>query len=85
MAKSYQIRPSELVSELFDISGTERFLVDELALTDSVQEYFNKYLEGLKKSSKRVTQKKERQEKPPPPQFVNPKFWKGKKWDKWSK
>lgn len=85
LAKHYQKRPSEFLGEVVELSDSDKVLVDWTALDKEVNDHFEETLKGISKKAKRVDLKKERSEKPPPPQFVNPKFWKGKKWDKWSK
>jgi len=62
------------------LSDIETFLIDEIALSDSVQKNFDTKIKGLSKKSK----KRKEISKPPKPMFVNQKHWKGKKWDKWS-
>ena len=85
MSKHYQIRPSDLLSEIMEITDSDRILTDWLSLTDEVQKHLEETLKGTSKKVKREKEKKELREKPPPPQFVNPKHWKNKRWDKWSK
>jgi len=75
---------------LFDLTGGDKYFIDEIALSDRVQKYFESEMTRLSKGGSKSKQgfKNQRQRQsvnaPPKPQFVKEKFWKNKKWDRWS-
>lgn len=86
MSNHYGVRPSEILDDLFDLTGGDRFLIDEMALSDRVQKVYESEMEKRQKGvkPKHGFQQKQTKKGPPEPQFVKSKFWKNKKWDRWS-
>jgi len=84
MSRHYEVRPSEILEDLFDLTGGDRFLVDEIAASDRVQKVVEDYLAKVQKGVKPKRAFQQQGKKgPPKPQFVKEKFYKGKKFSKW--